>query len=285
MYSGGYYEWTDYSTNFGGDASLERRGGYAQLGFSKGGLNLNGGARIDDGTLFGSEVSFGADASYQISDMARLHASYGEGYRAPSLFQLFDGFSGNSDLQPEDSRNYDFGVQVGQYGGAFSFDVTLFQRDIENQIEFDPATFVYFNTESVRARGVEMEATLRPTERLEILAAYTILDTELRSGPDVGNEQGRRPGQALTLSVDWDAPLAGLTLGGDIRAVSSSFDRNNNLVRLGSYEVVTLRASLPLGDAFELFGRAENVFDADYQTVSGFNTAGRSFFAGVRAKL
>lgn len=285
LYAGGYYEWTDYSTNFGGDAGLERRGGYVQLGWSHRALNLNVGLRIDDGTLFGSEVSLGADASYRIGRNARLHASYGEGYRAPSLFQLYDGFSGNPDLQPEDSRNYDLGLEVGQRGGTWLFDVTLFQRDIDNQIEFDPATFVYFNTESVQARGVEMEATLRPADGLEILAAYTILDTQLRSGPNAGNEQGRRPGEALTLSADWQTPFGGLTLGGDLRVVSDSFDTNANAFRLGSYEVVTVRASLPLSDTIELFGRVENVLDADYQTARGFNTAGRGVFGGVRATL
>ncbi len=285
LFAGGYYEWTSFTSNFGGDADLAQRGGYAQLGWSAGGLNINAGARIDDGTQFGSEVSFGADASYALTQSARLHASYGEGYRAPSLFQLFDGFSGNPDLQPEDSANYDLGLEVGERGGAFLFDVTVFQREIENQIEFDNTTFVYFNTESARARGVEFEASLQPTDRLAVLAAYTILGTKLRSGPDAGNAQGRRPGEALTLSVDWQTPLAGLTLGGDLRAVSDSFDRNNNLSVLGAYEVVTLRASLALGERFEIFGRAENLLDEQYQTSAGFNTAGRGVFAGVRAKL
>ncbi len=283
LYTGGYYEWTNYSTNFGGDADLERRGGYAQLGLAQGPLNINAGARIDDGPLFGSEVSLGADASFALSDNARLHASYGEGYRAPSLFQLFDGFSGNPDLQPEDSANYDIGLEVGTRGGMFVFDVTLFQRDIDNQIEFDNSTFVYFNTESVRARGVEMEATLSPTDRLTVLAAYTILDTQLRSAPNAGNEQGRRPDEALTLSVDWTAPFAGLNLGADVRAVSGSFDRNANLTRLDAYELVTLRASVQVTDDIALFGRVENLLDDQYQTAAGFNTADRGVFAGVRA--
>jgi len=285
LHTGGYYEWTNYTTNYGGDAEMERRGGYAQLSFAQGPFAVAGGVRLDDGTLFGSEVSFGADASYAINEEMRLHASYGEGYRAPSLYQLYDAFSGNPDLQPEDSRNYDFGLEVGNREGMFLFDVTLFQRDIENQIEYDNTTFRYFNTESVRARGVEMEATLRPADRLELLAAYTILDTELRSGANDGNEQGRRPGTSLTLSADWETPLAGLTVGGDLRAVSDSFDTNNNFVRLDSYEVVTLRASLPVGEHFEIFGRVENLLDEDYQTAFGYNTAGRSFFGGLRAKL
>ncbi len=74
-------------------------------------------------------------------------------------------------------------------------------------------------------------------------------------------------------------------MGGDLRAVGDSFDTNNNVVRLDGYEVVTLRASMPLGERLEIFGRVENLLDEDYQTVSGYNTAGRGFFGGLRAKL
>ena len=47
----------------------------------------------------------------------------------------------------------------------------------------------------------------------------------------------------------------------------------------------TLRASLPIGERFELFGRVENLFDADYQTAAGYATAGRSAYIGARARF
>ena len=56
-------------------------------------------------------------------------------------------------------------------------------------------------------------------------------------------------------------------------------------MRLGGYELLDVRASFGLGDNLELFGRVENVFDTDYQTVAGYGTAGRSVFGGIRAKM
>jgi vitamin B12 transporter len=104
-----------------------------------------------------------------------------------------------------------------------------------------------------------------------------------------GNDLARRPRHALTVSADWTPTLtgavAGLTIGGDIRLVGDSFDNASNATRLDGYVIGTVRASVPIGEHFELFGRIENVTDEDYRVVGGYGTAGRSAFAGVRAKL
>ena len=70
----------------------------------------------------------------------------------------------------------------------------------------------------------------------------------------------------------------------DLRFAGDSYDDRGNFTRLDSYGLLTLRASLPLGERFELYGRVENVTDTDYQTVAGYGTYGRSAFLGVRAK-
>ncbi|HCH95382.1 MAG TPA: TonB-dependent receptor, partial [Erythrobacter sp.] len=77
----------------------------------------------------------------------------------------------------------------------------------------------------------------------------------------------------------------GLGLGADLRIVGPSWDNGANTNRLEGYELFDLRASFGIGDNFELFGRVENVFDTDYQTMAGYGTAGRSVFGGIRAKM
>jgi vitamin B12 transporter len=67
--------------------------------------------------------------------------------------------------------------------------------------------------------------------------------------------------------------------------VSHSFDDARERVRLDGYTLATLRASVPLSDRIEIFGRIENVFDTSYQTVAGYGTYGRSAYAGARARF
>ena len=75
-----------------------------------------------------------------------------------------------------------------------------------------------------------------------------------------------------------------LALGADLRVVSGSFDDAANLVALDGYALGTLRASLPLTEAIELYGRIENIWDQKYQTVAGYGTPGRSAYFGARAR-
>ena len=112
-------------------------------------------------------------------------------------------------------------------------------------------------------------------------AAYTYLDATNRA---TGKDLARRPRHALSASLDWLTPLKDLTLGADLRLVGDSFDDRGNFTAIDGHALVTLRASLPLGDHFELYGRIENVTDAQYETVAGYGTYGRSAYAGVRLK-
>ena len=87
-----------------------------------------------------------------------------------------------------------------------------------------------------------------------------------------------------SVSADWTTPLSGLTLGADVRLVGDSFDDRGNFTALDGYGLLTLRASVPLGEHLELYGRVENVTDAQYQTVAGYGTYGRSAYGGVRVR-
>ncbi len=295
---GGESEWTNFSTSFDDRESAHIIGAYTQLGVEYGALSGHVGVRHDDHEDFGGATSFGADVSYEIVNDIRLRASVGEGFKAPTLFQLFSDF-GNVALQPENSTGYDLGIAWNDRSQPFYAAATAFRRDAENQIEFvscfsvaddlcDDGRFGFYeNVGRVRAEGIELELGANPSDRFAMRAAYAYVDTQNRT-PDAvnaGNVLARRPKHALTVSTDWTTPLAGITIGGDIRMVGDSFDNAGNTVRLDGYRVVTLRSSVPVGDAVELFGRIENVFDDDYQTAAGYGTPGRGAFVGARAKF
>ena len=274
---GGSSEWTEYRTLFddGDDANIT--GGYVQAGWVLGNLAARAGIRIDDHSEFGSATSLGGDLSYGFAGGWRVRASIGEGFKAPSLFQLYSDF-GNLALEPETSTSFDLGIEREAFDDRFRFAVTGWRRTSENLIGFDGATFTYANTARARAQGIEIEAAARPGDALEFGAVYTLTDAENR---DNGAQLARRPRHAATVWGDWRTPF-GPVVGADIRLVGDSFDDAANRVRLDGYSVVDLRASLPLGERLELFGRLENVFDAQYQTAFGYATAGRGAFVGIR---
>lgn len=295
---GGESEWTSLETNFTTRQETRIAGAYVQAGIEFGRLSAHLGARHDDHADFGGATSFGADISYEVLDDIRARASVGEGFKAPSLFQLFSDF-GNSMLVPEQSTSFDLGLAWHNRNDPFYASITAFRRDSENQIEFVSCFGVtsgictnrpfgtYDNVGKVRATGMEMEFGANPSDRFGVRAVYAYVDTENRTpgAANQGNVLARRPKNTLTFSADWTTPLAGIALGGDIRLVGDSFDDAGNFTRLDGYQVVTVRGALPIGQKVELFGRVENLFDADYQTAAGYGTPGRGAYLGARAKF
>ena len=289
---GGEHQWSSYQTSFDNRESVRITGGYLQAGLVMGGLAAHLGARLDDHELFGSEVSFGGDASYGLGGGWRIKGSVGEGFEAPTLFQLFSDY-GNTALQPERSTSYDLGVEHGARGRGTHFALTAFRRDSEDLIGFASCFGVtspicatrpfgyYDNTDSARAQGVEVEAGADIAEGLRLSGIYSFVDTEDRTS---GNDLARRPRHSATVFTDYTAPF-GLSLGADVRLVGDSFDDTANTVRLDGYALVDLRASFEVLDGIEVFGRVENVFDEDYQTAAGYNSARRGAFVGLRGRM
>ncbi len=290
---GGEHEWSEYVTNFDAAAETSTTGGYAQLGWVMGRLAVHAGARVDDHEDFGTEASFGGDVSFKLDNDLRLRASLGEGYKAPTLYQLYSDF-GNLGLAPESSTSFDLGIEKGQRGSGIHLALTAFRRKSEDLIGFatcfvaDPpeicgdGRFGYYeNTARARAQGVEFEAGADVASGLRLSGVYSFVDAEDR---ETGNELARRPRHFGTLFADWQSPF-GLNLGADLRIVGPSFDDAGNFTRLDGYEVVDIRASQDIGDNLTLFGRVENVFDTDYETVAGYGTPGRGAFVGLRAQM
>src|SRR6185295_18784039 len=157
-------------TSFGSD---RLSGYYAQLQttlFDQ--LTLTGGVRLDDDDEFGTHTSFKLNGAWQIPGWdATLRASVGNGFKAPSLFQLFSANSNPIDaLEPETATGWEVGFDQAFWDERLRGSLTYFERNTTNQIEFQTcftaadapgcpfrlAAFGYFiNLNKTSARGVE----------------------------------------------------------------------------------------------------------------------------------
>ena len=248
------------------------------------GLTLTGGARHDDYSDYGGHTTLGGNLAYTPNGGSTLlRATYGEGFRAPTLTEGQPPY-GNSALKPETARNVDIGIEQSLLDGAVRASVTWFNRRSTNLITYSFATGQSENIGKAEAEGFEFGLAVAPTARLRVAANFTITDAFNRSGANAGKRLELRPQHVGYASIDWDSPL-GLKLGADLRLAGDSFNNAANTLRLDGYAVASLRAALPVTDGIELYGRVENLFDASYVTVSGYSTFGRAGYAGVRARF
>ncbi len=145
-------------------------------------LNLSAGIRFENYKINNQEESkpvFRSGLSYKLAKGTFLRASYGQGYRFPTIAEKFVTTSvggvnifPNLDLQPETSENIEFGVKQGFKIGKFIgyIDAAAFQQTYSNYMEFtfgvwgtegfitDQLGFRSLNTGDAQVQGLEFTA-------------------------------------------------------------------------------------------------------------------------------
>jgi vitamin B12 transporter len=226
----------------------------------------------------------------------RLHAAYGEGIAQPTFYDLYGffpgSFVGNPDLRPETSKGWEAGVRW--QNERFSAGLTGFSNRLRNEIvsTFDPVTFLSgaANAEGKsRRRGIEFDAAWVPSTATRIAFNYTYLDAEEQQVTGAAAlREVRRPRHTANLVASGTAGR--LSWGASGAYVGKRGDNDFDFfparhVILDDYVLASLRLGWRLTKTIEAYARVENAFDADYQDVVGYNTPGRTAYAGLRIRL
>ena len=245
-------------------------------------LSFSAGVRLDDHERFGNATTFRVTANYYDQDSGwRLRGNYGEGFKAPSPFQLVFACCGamapNSDLQPESSKAWEIGIEKALRSDDVRFSATYFRRTTSNLIDFSFAAGIYENVTRSRAKGIELGLELALRRDLFLSANYTYLTARDRSS---GLQRARVPKSSAFARLDWRASRKMNT--------SLSFTYNGKesdaFGTVGQWVRLDLKASYSLSEKIELFGRIDNLLDENYQDVFGFGTPGISAFGGLRVR-
>lgn len=175
-------------------------------------VTLTLGARYDNHSIFGSAFSPKVAANVRVNEHLRLRASYGRGFRAPDLGQLYFRFLnptnfyqviGNPNLRPEHANSFQVG---GEYTARrVRVGVNLFRNDVANLIDtaslgfitsqaqldaiiaseridplFNPVLnrllFFYKNIRNAHTQGIELDGEIQLPRGFAVSGAYTYLD-------------------------------------------------------------------------------------------------------------
>jgi vitamin B12 transporter len=271
--------------------------GYGQVaGEILPGLTLTGGGRFDANSTFGGHGTGQASAAWRLNDgNTILRASFGQGFKAPSLYELYSEY-GNSALRPEAANGWDAGIEQHFLDGRVVVQATYFGRETRDLIEFISCYGVttgacatnavggyYANVDRAFAEGAELQASWQATSRLQISGNYTY-DYDVDRSPGAltyGLQLPRRPRNTGNLAATYVWPFA-LTTTVALRYADKSFDDAANTIPLQSYVLWDLRASYPLRPHLEVYGRIENLTDKHYETAYQYGTLGRAAYGGLR---
>ncbi|MBC9794816.1 TonB-dependent receptor plug domain-containing protein [Sinomicrobium weinanense] len=236
------------------------------------GLNMNAGARLNNHSEYGTHFTYNLNPSYTFSlendRYIKALGSFSTSYIAPSLSQLYGYFGPNPDLDPEEDRTLEGGLEFGS--GAWRLSALYFNRKEKDYIFYGPEGYVNVN-EDFNVNGVEAEISIKPLDFMQLDANYTFTE--------------KKDELLLRIPKHKINATAGFTLCPTTFA-SVSYQYMDDRLDAGNVEMdsfsifdVYLSHSI-LKDKMKLFANVSNIFNEDYVELVGYTTRGRNVRVG-----
>jgi len=248
--------------------------------------------------------------TYKITPGLTAYAGYSEANRAPTPLELACADPARPCLiaaflvsDPPLKQVVSRTVEVGLRGtkelsiGTLGWKVGAFRATNADDILAIPSPelqgFGYFqNVGRTRRQGIEAQVNLT-SKTLQLYASYALVDARFLDPLQVGSNSpfadengnvqilpGNRipaiPRNRIKFGIDYSVTDA-FKVGGDALFVDSQYfvgDDSNQAQRLSSYAVFNLHASYQINKMFQIYARADNVFDNRYATYGTFFDTG-----------
>jgi vitamin B12 transporter len=276
------YGSTPYAENANRAAYLEWQANFYKRFF------LVSNVRYDDNAEFGNATTYRLAPAVIVPEIeTKLKASYGTGFKAPSLEQLYVNypafnFYANPNLKPESSTGYDYGFEQPLFKDMVRLGVTYYHNDIKDLIDSNATFTSYTNIGQATTYGIESFANWDVTSALTLRADYT---TTTAKDDTTGLLLLRRPRNKESVTAAW-RPTSQWSLSANVLHVGSWVDVSRDGFTTGlvgkPYTTVNLAANYAYNDKVTLFGRIDNLLNVQYENPIGFDRPGFGIYGGIR---
>jgi len=234
--------------------------------------------RRDHNSLFGNATTASAAAGIDLGAKARVNASFGQGFRGPSLSEqyspgFFGYYAGNPALRPERSHSSELDLLLHPLT-TLNLKFAIYRTRVSNLITFAGIKNQAINL--ARAKMDGMEFTGNWTHGPWHTRLSTTLDNTRNL--DNGRRLLRRPLRKADLSLDrrfGEQLQAGLELF--VSGPSTDYG-----ARLGGYSLLNAHLDWHLQHGLQLSLYLQNLADHRYSLAYGYNTPGRSGWLTLR---
>ena len=248
-----------------------------------------GGVRYENNTDFGTDTNYRAAlAHYWPRADLKLKGSYGTGFRAPSINDLFFPGYGFPGLAPEESTGWDIGLEKRL--GPAKLEVVYFENDFDNLIASVPTSDAAYpfgvragNIDEASVEGIEFSAVWPMNDHWRTAASYTHQD--LRSS---GDPLLRRPEDKGSFNVNyqssrWKVNLNALFVGDrwDNDFNGPPYGTGRGLDIFSGYTRLDFDARWRVRRNIDVFAHVNNVLEEDYEEAAGYPAPGVNFWVGA----
>ncbi len=250
--------------------------------------------RYDHHSEFGSKTTPHIGVTYLANDHNRFKANWGEGYKAPSVSELYMDYThmgvltlGNPNLRPEESKNWDLSYE-GEWGKTFG-KITYFHNDIDNMISTRTVGGrhgynEYYNIDgTTKTHGVELTLGRKLSRDLDVKVTsnWTSASNKVASAESSAHGVDGIADNITTLQLAYDDHCAyGYNATLWEQWVHDYYESDSS--QTYSYNTLNFVINKKYGDAVRLFAGVDNIFN---KKIDAIYLDGRIWRTGIEFKF
>ncbi|NIQ01838.1 MAG: TonB-dependent receptor [Nitrospinaceae bacterium] len=237
-------------------------------------LLVNAGFRQDVNSRFDDQMTYKFEGAYQLKSWgSKLRAAYATGFRVPSINEVLFPFFGNPIIEPEESKNWEVGIEQKFWDDRVTIGGNYFDTDYTNLIVFDLVTFLAQNIGSSRSKGIETFVRIKILNNLTLNANYTWNQAQ---DEETGALLVRRPRHTASASLNYR--------WSDRFNTTVSVNHRNKMESgtgiVGERTLVRAVLNYAVNKRFKLIARGENLLNEKYEESFQFGGQPISGYAG-----
>ena len=246
-------------------------------------FNIEIGGRYNKHQEYGENFTYNITPSIAVSKGVKVYGTISTAFKAPTLENLFGEFGANLNLQPEESKNYEAGVDFKFVEDKLNLRVAGYKRDLSNAIVYGSTS--YINLANQKVKGFEVEPSFK-IGKFNAKGYYAYVEgSEFNYiTNEVADYLVRKANHVVGLN-------AGVQLSKDLY-VSSSFKYTGKrkdgdfmtfqIVDLPAYQLLDFYAEYTLiGKRLKVFADLKNVLNEKYTEFYGYSSMGFNMNAGI----
>lgn len=239
-------------------------------------------------------LSSGKTTDYE-QDPAKFTGRVGVAYLFDSGFVPYALYStsflptltlADTPLKPTTGTLKEVGLKYAPEGEDYTVTLSAFEAEQQNVV--NRISGVYYQTDEVRVRGIELEGTARLWDRLNVTGALSFQDPEVSESQNpaqIGKLPYTVPKNQQSLFLSYDMPLPGnvegnLVVGGGVRRIGKTAGDTLNTFYVPSYTLVDAFLRYDIGN-YRLQVNAYNLGDKKY--VAGCNSTSQCYYGQGRS--
>lgn len=239
--------------------------------------------RVDQYDAFQNKTTGKFGIKYNLNKDLSLSSNYGTAYNVPTIYQLYAPLCcglfkvGNENLKPENIKSYDISIAYKD------IKFTYFKNIVSDLIDYDFSQgFINLDGEST-FKGIEVDYK-KSISSIVLSLNYTNLSAKDSNGYKLE----KKAEDILKFGIDYyGIDKLHLGINGEYVGDRIEYKRNTHDIeaQTGKYTVANAVINYDMTKSFKIYGKIDNITDKYYQTVDGYATSPRAFYAGVKVKF